>query len=304
MENIFEDVTKNRYGYYELKSRVSDDELSKLYVESYYQDEMSTYKKQYTEQELEEKNHRLQEIYYVIEKHDLLKIGGQFLDIGCGEGFALKYFMDKGYDVTGIEFSLKGCKYHNPEVADRIIKGNAFLALDSFDENYFLGTILMDHVLEHVTEPENLICKISAISKVGTCLIISVPNDFSDTQIELWKKGHIESPFWVSTSYPPEHLSYFNKDALKELLDAYGWKMKFVMGSYPIDFNLFNENTNYVHNKNRGKSCYESQLEIEELLYKTLGIEGVVDIYGKLGNAGLGRNITAYFVKNSSRKAE
>lgn len=68
------------------------------------------------------------------------------------------------------------------------------------------------------------------------------------------------------------------------------------MGSYPIDFHLFNENTNYVQKKNVGKSCYEAGLEIEELMRDVMGIEGLVDIYRKLGEAGLGRSMTGYFI--------
>lgn len=68
-----------------------------------------------------------------------------------------------------------------------------------------IGTILTDHALEHVIAPEQLIRKVTKISKPGTCLIISVPNDFFIIQLKLLEQGYIETPFWVITTYPPEH---------------------------------------------------------------------------------------------------
>lgn len=75
----------------------------------------------------------------------------------------------------------------------------------------------------------------------------------------------------------------------------YGWKMEIITGSYPIDFNLFNRHTNYVEKKEVGRECYESGLEIENLMRDAMGIDGLTDIYRKFGEAGLGRSITAYF---------
>lgn len=296
MRDLYSYVTKSKYGYYELKQKVDKEVTEKFYKDSYYQTEKSLYRKKYTDSEIAEKNRSLIEKRYMIENYiSKTDRGNRLLDIGCGEGFALKYFMEQGYDVTGIEFSLHGCKYHNPEIVKKIISGDVFSVLDQFDG--YIGTILLDHVLEHIMQPEDLIRKITTISKKGTCLIISVPNDFSETQKRLWEKEYIDIPFWVTTSYPPEHLSYFNKDALKNLLEEYGWRMEAITGSFPIDFNLFNENTNYIKDKIKGKSCHKAALEIEELLYSVMKIGDIMDIYRKLGEAGLGRSITTYFIR-------
>lgn len=296
-KDLYKDVEKNRYGYYELKGDFVKADIDSLYQDSYYQKEMSLYRKQYSERELEEKNYRLKEKRYVLE--NLLPVSEKrkkFLDVGCGEGFALKFFMEAGYEVSGIEFSLEGCQQHNSDVADKVVLGDALEVLSQMEKRCYKGTILMDHVLEHVVDPERLIKIITEISVPGTSLVISVPNDFSATQKKLYEEGYIETPFWVTAAYPPEHLSYFNKDGLNNLMTEYGWKMEVLMGSYPIDFHLFNENTNYVQKKNIGKSCYEAGLEIEELMRDVMGIEGLVDIYRKLGEAGLGRSMTGYFI--------
>ena len=298
---LFKDVIRNKYGYYEFKNREEgvEEDISAHYAEAYYQNELSTYKKEYTDRELKNKYNRLQRIQQVLEKRLSIKTQEKkFLDIGCGEGFALKYFMEHGYEVSGIEYDTYGCKFHNPEMVGKIRKGSAYDVLESFLPESYLGTVLMDNVLEHVVDPEKLIRKVTEVSKAGTCLIITVPNDFSDTQLELFRKGYIDNAFWVTAaSYPPEHLSYFSKNALESLLEAYGWRMAFVMGSYPIDFNLFNNSTNYIKNKETGRNCYQAMIEIEEFMNgMEQGTDILIDIYGKLGEAGVGRNITAFFI--------
>jgi 2-polyprenyl-3-methyl-5-hydroxy-6-metoxy-1,4-benzoquinol methylase len=298
MKDLYQDVKRNKYGYYELSGIIGEDKLSEFYTNSYYQSDRAVYQHEYTDKDLKEKYNRLEEKKYVIENYlSTINREKKFLDIGCGEGFALEYFLRYGYEVTGIDFSTEGCKYHNPEVLEKIVVGDALYVLDKLYQDKYLGTVLLDHVLEHVVKPEKLIQKITMISRPGTCLIISVPNDFSETQIKLWEEGYIDTPFWVTTSYPPEHLSYFRKESLEKLLAENGWKMEFIMNSFPIDFNLFNENTNYVRNKEVGKSCYRASIEIEELMYKMVGVHGLVDIYRKLGEYGIGRDITAFFIR-------
>ncbi|MCI8814675.1 MAG: GNAT family N-acetyltransferase, partial [Lachnospiraceae bacterium] len=297
MDDIFKDVKKNKYGYYELEKDFVKEDIALLYQDSYYQNEMALYQKEYAEEELEEKYSRLEEKRYILE--NLLSIPDEnkkILDIGCGEGFALKFFGETGYDVSGVEFSLEGCRQHNPDVVDKIVVGDAFEALSQMKQEDYKGTILMDHVLEHVVDPERLVKKITEISAPGTCLVISVPNDFSDTQKKLYGGGYIKTAFWVSSEYPPEHLSYFNKEGLENLMAEYGWKMEVVTGSYPIDFNLFNEDTNYVEKKDVGKNCYKSGLEIEKLMRDAMGLDKFIDVHRKFGEAGLGRSLTAYFI--------
>lgn len=297
MTDLYNNVVQNKYGFYERKGLAKKDRIAAFYANCYYQNDMANYKKEYTAGEKEEKIRQLRMMEYILE-HCVSRTnrGGDFLDIGCGEGFALKYFMQQGYEVSGIEFSLAGCRYHNPEVAEKIVEGDAESILEQYGSKQYSGTILMDHVLEHVVHPEKLIQKVTAVTKGGSCLIISVPNDFSKTQMKLFEKGHIDGDFWVSKNDPPEHLSYFNKKALQSLLEENGWKMEFITGSFPIDFNLFNENTNYTRNKKTGKSCHEAAMEIEELLLDAMGMREMVEMYKKLGEAGLGRNITAYFI--------
>ena len=84
----FERVKKNKYGFYELKDKSSEAEIRNIFENRYYQESMSTYRRDYTERELQNYEIKNIQIEYIINKNmgDNKKI--KFLDIGCGEGFA------------------------------------------------------------------------------------------------------------------------------------------------------------------------------------------------------------------------
>lgn len=67
-----------------------------------------------------------------------------------------------------------------------------------------------------------------------------------------------------------------------------------ILGTFPVEFNLFNEHTNYANNKELGKSCHNARMSLENLLYSTFG-ERIDDLYRDLGELGLGRQIVGFF---------
>ena len=64
----------------------------------------------------------------------------------------------------------------------------------------------------------------------------------------------------------PDHICYFTKEGLIALCRDVCWDMKIIMADYPIEFNLFNENTNYIEDPGKGKSCHRARVRIENLL--------------------------------------
>lgn len=67
MDDIFKDVKRNKYGYYELEKDFVKEDIALLYQDSYYQNEMALYQKEYAEEELEEKYSRLEEKRYILD---------------------------------------------------------------------------------------------------------------------------------------------------------------------------------------------------------------------------------------------
>lgn len=285
-------VVKNKYGFYWVKDRPQKEELEKYYSEKYYQEAKGSYEVEY---DLAEQNYFINKIaqkYYVLGQHLGDPKSNKFLDVGCGEGWALQYFKEKGWGVLGLDFSSFGCEKFNPKCCECIITGNVYENLDKLIKvGQKFDVVWVDNVLEHVTDPEFLVSNIKKIVSPSGILVIEVPNDFSIIQEYALKKGYVDNPFWVVT---PDHLSYFNKEGLENLLHSFGWKSINILGDYPIDWGLLNINTNYIKDKAKGKACHKSRIEFENLLH-TMSTEKVIAFYKAMGDLGLGRLITGFF---------
>ena len=151
--------------------------------------------------------------------------------------------------------------------------------------------ILLDNVLEHVLEPEELIKYLPGNLNDNGILIIEVPNDFSILQKYLYHQQKIDKAFWVAI---PDHISYFNANGLKNLMHANGWELFHLNTDYPLDLHLINPDTNYVKDKTKGKNVHLSRVEIENLL-DDINSELAIKLLSVYAEMGLGRNITGYF---------
>jgi len=71
-----------------------------------------------------------------------LESGARILDLGCGNGRAVKYFVDKGFKGTGVDISnkmlklarenVKGAKFHKKDFTKLDFENNSFDAIISF----------------------------------------------------------------------------------------------------------------------------------------------------------------------------
>jgi 2-polyprenyl-3-methyl-5-hydroxy-6-metoxy-1,4-benzoquinol methylase len=254
---------------------------------------MGSYESSYDISEIRYFNNKLEQKYDCFQRIFNKKIGS-FLDIGSGEGFALKYFDSLGWEVTGLDFSNSGVKRHNPKQEIFLIDGDIFENLNKIiSSNKKFDLILLDNVLEHVTDPFELLKNISQIISNTGCLIIEVPNDFSLFQQYLLDNGHIDREFWVA---PPDHLSYFNKNGLISIADDSGWKIEKAMSDFPIDLDLLNKHTNYVNNPAVGKASHGRRIEFENFIH-SISVNKANKFYESLMDLGLGREIIGFFSK-------
>lgn len=294
---MYEDVFKNKHGFYELKKKLSESELALFYKEQYYQKAIGGYEESYSVEEKKYFMNRIERCYKVLEKLIEIKSSKKmrFLDVGCGEGWALKYFKNKMWRVTGLDYSEYGCMKNNPECFDDVIVGDVMKSMDILlCDNKKFHCIFLANVLEHVLEPDQLIKKCRQLLLNKGILIVRVPNDFSVIQHYLNKGNYISTNYWIDKT---EHLSYFSLDSLITFLDNMKFDCKYHLADYPIEMNLFNENTNYVEDKVKGKSCYLAQVDIENFLNE-ISVEKTIQLYNILADMGLGRSITAFFAKS------
>jgi len=282
-------IIKNKHNYYEVAEKPSEEELASYYKDKYYQDAKGSFELTYTPEEKQYFTNKLEQKFAILQQKGITS--GSVLDIGAGEGWALSFFLHKGFSVKGIDYSTYGCAKHNPHCEKFLVAGDMYKKLQEVvqaQKKYDI--VILDNVLEHALDPLKLLETIKLVKKEGGILIIDVPNDFSPIQQYLLKHKHIDTKFWVA---PPDHLSYFNKDSLRNLCEYAQYKHIITITDFPIDLYLFNSTTNYIKNTEVGKSCHTARVEIENLLH-SISLEKTNKLYNVLANMGIGRSLTMF----------
>ncbi len=297
MNNDNEDqVFLNSFGYYEIKRKPSKTKLKEFYNKKYYQELKGTYKKEYSKEEKDLIFNKLKRKKIIIEPflNSVNDLKANFLDVGCGEGWALNYFSKCGWDVKGIDYSSHGCELHNPQLKNKIMVTDIEQGLKEIIQSkkqYEL--VQLDNVLEHLISPKETLENVRKVISPGGILIVEVPNDFSIVQENALNSNQINDEFWVVY---PDHLSYFNKEGLNNLLISCRFKFLDISTDYPIDLNLFNPDTNYINDKTKGKNVHYARVQVENLL-SDISLEKSIEIYKVFARMGLGRNLIGFYKK-------
>src|SRR3954471_14930850 len=261
------EIAINKYGFYELTEKPSQEELREYYAKKYYQENQGSYEVAYSAEELLYFKNKIEQKYSVIQTLRTSKQGaaGSLLDIGCGEGFTLNFFKEKNWEITGIDFSDFGCKQFNPDCIPFLLTGDLYQQMvPLIQAKKQFDVIWLDNVLEHVLDPLHLLKESKKLLHPNGVIVIEVPNDFSVLQQHLLAKKYIQSEFWVVI---PDHISYFNTAGLTALAAAAGLENKFTIDDFPIDFNLTNPDTNYNKDKTKGKNAHHSRIELDNLMH-------------------------------------
>lgn len=146
-------------------------------------------------------------------RRTILKPKIKLLDIGCGSGqfiFEMKLF---GLKVLGVEpgdFNEKSAK----QQGIRIIKSELIEA--KLKDNHF-DLITLNHVLEHLKEPNKNLIEIKRLLKDDGTLIIGVPNSLS---LAHWMFGKN----WYQLDVP-RHLTNYSDRSLCFLLNRLGFNV-------------------------------------------------------------------------------
>jgi SAM-dependent methyltransferase len=144
-----------------------------------------------------------QVIRKMIDQVQRMGITGKVLDMGCGNGYALKKFLDAGYDAIGITL---GDDY------DNCLKEG--LPVEKMDQNWMafedetFDLVWARHVLEHSIMPVWTLSECNRILKSKGYLYVEVPGSESHCKHE----------------YNPSHWSVLGTTAWECLLERTGFQ--------------------------------------------------------------------------------
>ena len=300
----YKELIDTPFGYKVFREPPNQIELNSYYAENYYQNPVksSTYQIDYSTEENLERSLKIQLLYEFIHSHlsESLESNSnnssvsiqskKFLDVGCGEGFVLKFFKDSGWEIVGVDFSTHGIRTKNPELESFIIQGDVYEELNSLKEKGSkFNVIFLGNILEHVLDPIALIDQLKKLVEKHGLLVITVPNDFSDLQRFLLNNNLVNEEYWIGY---PDHLNYFNLDSLSKLLSDKNLPVIDQFSDFPIEWFLVNSNSNYISNKLKGKDAHNARIAIATLINSSKNLDAKMNFWRSLSALGMGRTIT------------
>ena len=157
-------------------------------------------------------NGLLEKIYQTVKRYTLnkkVKLINKYtieekklLDIGCGTGEFLFNAKNKNWKTVGVELNQNARK----KATDK--KLEIYKSLDAINNQKF-DVITLWHVLEHLSDLDNQINKITSLLNKNGTLIIAVPN-YKSYDAQYYKE------FWAAYD-TPRHLWHFSQNAIKTI---------------------------------------------------------------------------------------
>src|SRR3989338_242428 len=138
---------------------------------------------------------------------------GTALEIGSSSGLMLSLLKNSGWEVAGIEPSKEACKVSRKRGITPLNKSfeNSKFNKETFD------LVIMNHVLEHMENPNDILERINGILKKDGMLLVDVPN-FESLSAKIWGSN------WKYI-LPQEHKWHFTLKSLSYLLTGTGLKI-------------------------------------------------------------------------------
>jgi 2-polyprenyl-3-methyl-5-hydroxy-6-metoxy-1,4-benzoquinol methylase len=199
-------VKCNNCGLVYVNPRPTIKEMRKFYPPEYYARPFGTIKM--TDKYKKEMRLIFHNRYKPFSKY---KRKGKVLEIGCGDGYFLKFLKEKGYEVMGVELSLYASRYAREVLGLDVFTGT-FEEFPAQKKSFDI--ICLFEVLEHLHNPLSSLHKIKDLLKDDGILVITVPNFSSFQRIIFGKSWHIIDL--------PRHLYHFTKNTLREMLKRTG----------------------------------------------------------------------------------
>ena len=146
------------------------------------------------------------------------------LEIGSGLGVFVQYANSTGHDATGTEVTREYAEMSAESLNGRIVHVEGDRYTDRFKPASF-DLIYLEHVFEHVLQPEAMLSQIRQLLRPGGVLFLAVPNMDS-------LSSRLQGRYWA-WAVPPDHLYFYNRSNLSLLLEKHGFT---VTESFAMDY--------------------------------------------------------------------
>jgi 2-polyprenyl-3-methyl-5-hydroxy-6-metoxy-1,4-benzoquinol methylase len=141
--------------------------------------------------------------------------GARFLDVGCNYGFAVAAAHDLGLDAHGIDVDSAAIASNQKRYAD---KGSfTYCSVEDYAASGAKADMIYtSEVIEHVPDPNSFVASMAKILTDGGVLYLTTPD------ASHWRVPKTFAQ-WDQV-IPPEHVTYFTRKGMQELLSKHGFK--------------------------------------------------------------------------------
>lgn len=201
--------------------RLKEEAILEFYKDSYFNNSdfySGKGKKFYGFAEYEESRVGIEKTYTaILEKIEAFKQPGRLLEIGSAYGYFLNLARQNGWKVSGIELSQDAAAYCREHFSIEPYLGN----LDQFSllKNKFDLIVFFD-VIEHMHDPAKALKAIHSMLEPGGLIAFSFPNSAPWVFKLIGEK--LEN---LQRAKSNDHLFFFQKDTMAQLLDKCGFKL-------------------------------------------------------------------------------
>ena len=137
--------------------------------------------------------------------------GAAIVDIGCGEGSALKLMAARGLRASGVERDTKSASLQG--LSAQVFEGSAEALPAQLPRGSF-DAVLFKQVLEHLVDPVDALQRAATLLKPGGLVFVEVPNNESAVAQQsglAWQHMDV-----------PRHVNFFTTDTLAAAVRAAG----------------------------------------------------------------------------------
>lgn len=203
--------------------KLSDEQISQIYDNDYFQSEWCWYKKPYAQAwELRKKDFERLQLPLI----RAVKQSGKVMELGCAGGATLKAFAETGYETLGVELNEQMAEWGRKNLGLAIV--NTDITKETFvsEHDGEFDLIYMSDVLEHVNEPKTLLAALGKLLKPDGFIIVEAPfceaNRFSSKLVKLSRNIFRKRR---TSGAKPYHVIFFKPRTLVGLCENAGYKV-------------------------------------------------------------------------------